>query len=80
MALWLAAGLQAAEEIWVGAAQDWGEGCVWDPRHLQKREKVTMNTFDVSYAFSTVALIQEAMTDGLCACGVYVCLSVCARV
>ena len=50
MAPWLAAGLQAAEEIWVGAAQDWAVGCVWDPRHLQKRERVTTNTFDVSWA------------------------------
>lgn len=78
MAPWLAAGLQAAEEIWVGAAQDWAVGCVWDPGHLQKRERVTTNTFDVSWAFSTVVLIQEVTTDGLCACGVDVCLSVCA--
>ena len=39
-----------------------------------------MNTFDISYVFSTVVLIQEATTDGLCACGVDVCLSVCESV
>ena len=37
-----------------------------------------MNTFDISYVFSTVVLIQEATTDGLCACGVE-CVRECER-